>query len=131
MTKFKNDLTVISTCIPIIGIMIVYENVFSKSLLYGMKSILVPPMISCFTNSYTTEFLVQTTLNALNSVIGVLGQQDDKVKPVDKMAFFAATTTFDMANIGIKYLLSDGIQSNQISEEISPENFMLHSNSME
>jgi hypothetical protein len=133
MTKFKNDIaasaSITSFAINLLLSKAIGANRFFPNL---AKLIFVPAMTSCFFDSYAAEFGAKLCVNGLNSVLFSKGAGFGKLK------FFTTLTALDGAECFIKYLLSDGAQNNQVSEQVAIEpiiseldNFILHSNSME
>ena len=144
MIKFKNALSItVCTLFNITqatSILFMYEDTYDtdNSLFFNIAAKLSLPLVtSIFTDSYIAEFAVHTVFN----VYCELGIESEA-----NVSHFIRRALIDAAHVSIKYLLSDEIPTNQISQdeasaeyiiddiipqEIIPDNFMLHSNAME
>ena len=113
-SKFKHDLTSLSNAFlsmcSVLGAGIILGDTTSYESIIIVKSFIIPVIISTFTDSYKAEFLVQIATNIATNAY---------LYHKDNIEFFALLTICDAAKVGIKYLLSNDIQNNEIFIEES------------
>jgi hypothetical protein len=122
MTKSKNELsTVLQSGVVVISLFAPFfsnsANSGKASVFSAVKTLLLPPIISYFNDTYKAEFAIKVGLNAVLSSL-VTNNKDHNANLYDRLLFFTVATICDAAFVGIKYSLSDDIQNNEISQDL-------------